>query len=142
MVVTKEVVRRFEEGKTPEEVCRELSGVGMKISPKRIKEHYAIWRMGFKNYSEYKRFLNDDYFREIYEQREISGDNPYILLLKIIEIKKRCPPEAVEEVLARTPEYRMLERKTAGMTNKQKIKYFGRLARGLNILKQQGKIKF
>jgi len=49
-------------------------------------------------------------------------------------------PEHAEEILKKSEEYKMLEEKTAGMTPRQRIRYFGRLVRGLNLLREWGKI--
>ena len=141
MVTTAEIIiKEFDRGKSPKEIFQELSEREMQVPLKTIQWYYAAWKKRPKNFSEYMKFSKDRYFREIYEGREISRENPYILMSKILEIKRSVEPEHAEEILKKSEEYKMLEEKTAGMTPRQRIRYFGRLVRGLNLLRECGKI--
>jgi len=112
------------------------------VSPLIAAVYYAAWRKPSRDFSEYAAFLSDEYFREIYEGRKISRENPYILMLKILERKRSVEPKDAEEILKKSEEYRMLEEQTAGMTPRERMRYFGRLIRGLNLLRECGKVSF
>jgi len=83
---------------------------------------------GFKNQYEREKFMNDPNFMEIYEFGNYSENNPYILWLRWLEKKDEKAREKVIESLPRN------------MDISEKIKYIGKLARGLEILKESGKI--
>jgi len=110
------------------------------IPPLIVAVYYTAWRKS-QEFSDHIQFSNDEYFREIYEGRRISRENPYILMLKILEMKRSVEPKDAEEIL-KTEEYKMLEEKTAGMTPNEKMKYFGRLIIGLDLLRECGKVSF
>ena len=112
------------------------------VSPLIAAVYYAAWKKPSQDVSDYIPFLEDEYFREIYEGRKISRENPYVLMLKILEMKRSVEPKNAEEILKETEEYKMLEEKTAGMTPNEKMKYFGKLIIGLDLLRECGKVSF
>ncbi len=104
---------------------------------------YLSREEGFKSYSEYRKYLRDPYFREIWDSDgldEVGRDNHYVLMLRFSEMKDKLESEAkgVGEIEG-TEEYEKLEEILPKKGN-ERIKYIGKLKRGVEILNYQGKV--
>jgi len=82
----------------------------------------------FRNPEERKSYFRDSYFMEIYEFNNPCKHNPYLLLLKSLEEND----EKAREIL--------VEKCLTDKSFEEKIKYIGKLRRGLEILRKLGKV--
>ena len=165
VTIEEEAIKLFEQGKKPEEVFDILSEKGIKASISTIKNYYRLWRNGyegqsaylddlakrngfesrseyrkhllmkngFEKYSEQSRYSKDTYFKEICDSNGSDGinDNPYILESRILGMK------AKSEDITETEEYKKLKEILENMEPKKRLKYIGKLKRGLEILKKR-----
>jgi len=172
VTIEEEARKLFEKGKKPEEVYEILSEKGIKASESTIETYNRLWRNGyesqsaylddlakkngfkswseyrkhllmkngFEKYSEYSKYSKDPHFREICDSNGSDGineDNPYILMSRISEMEY-----ILREEITETEEYKKLEEILEKMGQKERIKYIGKLRRGVEILKQLGKINY
>ena len=95
---------------------------------------------GFKNYPEYYSYIiKDSNFREIYYSNGSDGineNNPYILMLKFLEMK------AASKDITETNEYKKLKEILKNMKPKERLTYIEKLERGVEILIKLGKIDY
>ncbi len=117
---------------------------------------HLLRKNGFEKYSEQSKYSKDPYFKEIcdsngsdeinngyiikdQDSKEICdsngsdeiNDNPYILMSKILEMK------AKSEDITETNEYKKLKEILENMKPKERLKYIGKLRRGIKILKKR-----
>ena len=118
---------------------------------------HLLRNKGFEKYSEQSKYSKDPYFKEICDSNgsdeinngyiikdqdskeicdsngsdEINENNPYILVSKFLEMK------AKSEDITETEEYKKLEEILENMKPKERLKYIGKLKRGIKILKKR-----
>ena len=117
---------------------------------------HLLRKNGFKNYSEQSKYSKDPYFKEICDSNGSDGinngyiikdqdskeicdsngsdgikDNPYILESRILGMK------AKSEDITETEEYEKLKEILENMKPKERLKYIGKLRRGIKILKER-----
>ena len=85
-------------------------------------------------------YSKDPHFREICDSNGSDGineDNPYILMSRISEMEY-----ILREEITETEEYKKLEEILKNIEPTKRLKYIGKLKRGVEILKQLGKIDY
>jgi len=118
---------------------------------------HLLRNKGFEKYSEQSKYSKDPYFKEICDSNgsdeinngyiikdqdskeicdsngsdEINENNPYILVSKFLEMK------AKSEDITETEEYKKLKEILENMKPKERLKYIGKLKRGIKILKKR-----
>ncbi len=146
VTIEKRARESFELGYSTGKTYETLSKEGIKRHLKTIEGYYAAWEGGFKNHSEYRKYLKDLDFKEIYNSSNgLDGaeeDNPYVLMSRFLDRKDELESEGkgVEEIRG-TEEYDKLEEFLPKEGDKR-ISYLRELKRGLEILNKQGKIKY